>query len=288
MLARTRWPDQPPEEPAWTTGTDVDYLRALTSHWREGFDWRGVVRKAVKEVEQLRGQITERPLIDLRDAQVKERLLTEAQDKARPLAVIADAMIGAAMAAAGARRGVDDDLLRVADRARVILREGDEATREALLAELADTAGYQLDTDRPDGAFKRRPTHWPLAFPEVFEGENGGFDAVIGNPPFLGGRKISGAVGDAYREFLVRHRASGVRGGAADLLAYFLLIGHQLLNSSGQAGLIGTNTMAQGDTREVGLDQVVLHGATIRAAVKSRKWPTRSVNLEYAVYCLSG
>ena len=27
--------------------------------------------------------------------------------------------------------------------------------------------------------------------------ERGGFDAVVGNPPFMGGQKITGAFGDA-------------------------------------------------------------------------------------------
>jgi microsomal epoxide hydrolase len=38
-IARTRLPDQAPEPP-WTYGTDVDYLRGLLGHWRDGFDWR--------------------------------------------------------------------------------------------------------------------------------------------------------------------------------------------------------------------------------------------------------
>ncbi len=38
-LARTRLPDQAPGPP-WTYGTDVDYLRDLLAHWRDGFDWR--------------------------------------------------------------------------------------------------------------------------------------------------------------------------------------------------------------------------------------------------------
>jgi microsomal epoxide hydrolase len=38
-LARTRLPDQAPE-PAWTYGTDVDYLAGLLQHWQHGFDWR--------------------------------------------------------------------------------------------------------------------------------------------------------------------------------------------------------------------------------------------------------
>ena len=28
------------------------------------------------------------------------------------------------------------------------------------------------------------PFHWEIEFPEVFSRENGGFDAMVGNPPF--------------------------------------------------------------------------------------------------------
>ena len=35
------------------------------------------------------------------------------------------------------------------------------------------------------------PFHWEIEFPEVFERENPGFDAIVGNPPFLGGTQIS-------------------------------------------------------------------------------------------------
>ncbi len=38
-LTRTRFPDQAPG-PAWSFGTDVDYLRQLVDYWRGGFDWR--------------------------------------------------------------------------------------------------------------------------------------------------------------------------------------------------------------------------------------------------------
>ena len=45
----------------------------------------------------------------------------------------------------------------------------------------------------------RQTFHWPLAFPEVLL-ERRGFDAFIGNPPFMGGKKITGNLGDEYRE----------------------------------------------------------------------------------------
>ena len=35
------------------------------------------------------------------------------------------------------------------------------------------------------------------------------FDAVIGNPPFMGGQKITGALGAPYRDYLVGYIAAG-------------------------------------------------------------------------------
>ena len=51
-LARTRLPDQTPGPP-WTYGTDVDYLRELLEHWRDGFDWR-VQEAALNALPQFR------------------------------------------------------------------------------------------------------------------------------------------------------------------------------------------------------------------------------------------
>ncbi|MFF4625266.1 Eco57I restriction-modification methylase domain-containing protein [Nonomuraea jabiensis] len=140
-----------------------------------------------------------------------------------------------------------------------------------------------LETDRVRGSFDRSPVHWPLSFPEVFDERRprgSGFDAVIGNPPFLGGSKISGSSGSAYREYLVTSIAAGTKGNA-DLVAYFLLRAHEMLNREGQTGLIATNTLAQGDTREVGLDRLTADGVTIRQSVKSKPWPSSSAVLEY-------
>jgi hypothetical protein len=69
--------------------------------------------------------------------------------------------------------------------------------------------------------------------------------------------------------------------GSADLVAYFVLRAHALLNALGQGGLLATSTLPEGDTREVGLGQLTANGVTIRKAVKSAPWPSRSVALEY-------
>lgn len=122
--------------------------------------------------------------------------------------------------------------------------------------------------------------HWPLDMPEVIV-DHGGFDAIIGNPPFLGGQKITGAMGTNVRDWCVNTIAGGVSG-SADLCAYFFLRAFSLLNEHGSMGLLATNTIAQGVTREVGLQQMVDGGFTIVKAYRSRPWPVKTANLEYA------
>jgi hypothetical protein len=133
--------------------------------------------------------------------------------------------------------------------------------------------------------------HWDLEFPEVFllsssrrgvEDEVHGFHALVGNPPFMGGQKITGALGTAYRDFLVEWIASGKKG-SADLCAYFFLRSQQLIRKENSLfGLVATNTIAQGDTREVGLDQLMANGCIIPRAVPSRKWQgTASLEVAY-------
>lgn len=135
-------------------------------------------------------------------------------------------------------------------------------------AALKDIGALEVEAKQALG--HHRPLHWPLEFPEVIA--QGGFHAFVGNPPFIGGKKISGALGTDYREQLVSYLAGGVKGNA-DLSAYFFLRAGQLLRLQGMAGLIATNTIAQGDTREVGLDQLLAAGMGIPRAVPSAPWP---------------
>ena len=113
--------------------------------------------------------------------------------------------------------------------------------------------------------------HWPLEFLDVYAGR-GGFDAIVGNPPFMGGQKITGNYGAAYRDYLVERIADGKRG-SADLCAYFFLRAHQLVRGGGHFGLVATNTVAQGDTREVGLHTLLSNGCVAYRATSSQPWP---------------
>lgn len=116
------------------------------------------------------------------------------------------------------------------------------------------------------------PFHWPLEFPEIFTPSKSGFDSVIGNPPFLGGKKITGVFGENYREYLVNRIANGVRG-HADLISYFLLRFSEICRQHRTFGLITSNSIAEGDTRDVGLRQLLLSRLEIYNAIRSEQWP---------------
>lgn len=187
------------------------------------------------------------------------RLLEEAENRTVRLKLAADLLIAAHLAPA------DNATEREHAIEQAALRAGQFVVSEDLIA-FRDAARSALNG--------RRPFHWCLEFPEVFsrEGKFDGFDAVIGNPPFKGGKRISGIFGDGYREYLVKHLGRGQRGNA-DLCAYFFLRVAQVSNQFACAGLIATNTIAQGETKEVGLEQLLSHGATVFRAIQSREWP---------------
>ena len=112
--------------------------------------------------------------------------------------------------------------------------------------------------------------HWFLAFPEVFA-QNKGFDLMLGNPPFLGGAKISGHYGNDYLKYL--HTSYLGAKGQCDFVAYFFRRSFALLKPQGFLSMISTNTIAQGDTRSGGLLQIYKAGGRINHAVRSMPWP---------------
>lgn len=121
--------------------------------------------------------------------------------------------------------------------------------------------------------------HYFLEFPEVFaesknpegtEGSQGGFDCILGNPPFLGGSKISTNYGFYFQNFLT-NSFFGVKG-QADYVVYFFRRSFDVINSNSFISLISTNSISQGATRESGLLFLEKYG-TIVFGNKSLIWP---------------
>ncbi len=243
----------------------------------------GWLRPALAEAAARRRELESFPVLDSTDADRKAALLAEADGGLAELRTIADLLVGCALASEA--KGADGDALLAGARDRVAaaLDHGLGAgERRARFEALAADARRMLDGGKPATLAPRRPFHWALEFPEVFE--SGGFDAMVANPPFLGGKKISGPLGSDYREYMVRHVADGTKGNA-DLSAYFMLRTSQLLHDGGTLAMIATNTIAQGDTREVGLDRLLGDGFVSPRAVASQKWPGEA-NLEVAILWL--
>ena len=115
------------------------------------------------------------------------------------------------------------------------------------------------------------PFHWELEFPEVFDRENPGFDAFVGNPPVRGKNAVAAGNIAGYPDWLKLRPRDGLHEeshGNADLVAHFYRRAFNLIRNGGTLGLIATNTIAQGDTRSSGLRWICEHGGEIYRATK--------------------
>lgn len=182
----------------------------------------------------------------------------EAEDVVHDVRLIGDLCIAAYF---GAEKDKDRETLRRSYRAKIDVWKagGDRSEIDGIVAELRGG-------DRPV-----LPLHWEIEFPEVFGRGNPGFDAMVGNPPFLGGSRISTELGDAYRDTLyVTYPGAGNR---MDLVGYFFRRAFWSLRDGGCLGLIATNTICQGDTRSGGLARICADGGCIYSATQRLKWP---------------
>lgn len=237
------------------------------------------IEHAVAEAVELRRKLHEIPIRDIRDVEAMATLDADARKKLEAAELLADAFIGVVFAADGG--DVETRIAALAaDADRVV--KGEEKATETLTRR----AAKDLAKDSPSGG-ARRPFHWPLEFPDVFYGTSPGFDAIVGNPPFLGGSRITGVVGTAYREWLVDYVSEGRRG-TADLVAYFFLRAWRLLRTGGGFGLLAVNTIAEGDTRQVGLEAMVRDGAVIHKAFPNEPWPGKAAVVTSRVHVHKG
>jgi hypothetical protein len=214
----------------------------------------------------------------VRSREGKQRLLRQVHEVTADLRLIADGIIAAGLPLGGKPgRALDDSYKVLGWEVSKAFPSGDLPGDRT---EIEHRIGQGLIPTAETDYERWQPLHWAIEAPDVVL-RRGGFDAVIGNPPFLGGKRISGAMGTDIREWAVNVIARGVKGNA-DLVAYFLLRAVGLMSDRGTIGLVATNTVAQGDTREVGLDSVTAEGVVLIRAIQSAPWPAASANLEFA------
>ena len=240
------------------------------------------IKRAVCEAIELRQQLREMPIRDIRDVEAMAHLDADARHRLEVSECIADAFIGDLFATGLNSSVLENGLASLAILAGQAV-DGSPDSLDAIRRRSCLTLSTDLPADKP----ARQPFHWPLEFPEVFARERGGFDGIVGNPPFLGGQRITGVAGTAFRDWLVAHIAEGRRG-SADLVAYFFLRSWSLLREGGGFGLLAVNTIAEGDTRQVGLEAMVGAGAVIHSAYPNEPWPGKAAVITSRVHIHKG
>ena len=108
-------------------------------------------------------------------------------------------------------------------------------------------------------------TDWPKA------------DAIIGNPPYLGSRYLAKEHGYDYANKLYARFPDVPK--MADFCTHWFRLAHDALPlctaqnpCSGRAGLVGTNTIRQNESREASLDYIVENGGVITEAISTQVW----------------
>jgi hypothetical protein len=252
-------------------GLDFEQIKAF--HWKPEKQISFLeeeINKALDEVVAIRQEIHALAGDASPEGQkLKAQRLFDANDAIEKVRKIADICIGAFFAH-------DKNKPRLEERQR---RE------DIVRAWLNGDVGAEISFERWVKEIRdlHAPFHWWLEFPEVFYKErvdplsNGGasgvahLDGLVGNPPFIDGKMISGSFGDSYKDWLKELHIGSLA--TADFCSQFLRRADVLLGSQGVMGFITTKTIAEGTTRETGLEWLTLHGHEIYFAESSFDWP---------------
>ncbi len=260
----------------------LDQLTNLSMEPDDKFQGRLFGQKievAVKEALQIRKKLREIQILDINDIDIMKRLDREAREKLENVELIADAMIGEVLCHGSNEKALEAALSVLSGLADELIL-GKVGVKERILK----TAQATLACGLPAGTPPRMPFHWAVEFPEVFARE--GFDAIVGNPPFLGGTRISEVCGDEYNLFLALLWPPASR--KTDLCAFFFRNAYLLLRSRGSLGMLATNTISQGTTRKGGLEIILTNGGKIVRAWPSFKWPGTASVIASAVWIFKG
>lgn len=246
------------------------------------FDIGSFVKPAIDRALEARRQLRQTRIIDIEDVRTIQALHEQSQETVKPIEAMADLLVGVAMANTGAKGGgLDKELVKA-----VHLIIQDLENRHAIGEAIDNKARTLLDEGCPEHLKPRHPFHWAVEFPEVFQRENVGFDAIVGNPPFLGGKRISTVLGTQFNSYLAALHIDASRN--MDLCAHFFRRAFEMLRSKGNFGLLSVNTIAEGDTRQGGLEIILRDGGTIYSTHPNESWPGEAAVVTSRVHVHKG
>lgn len=236
------------------------------------------IARAVHEAIELRQQLRATPIREIRDVETMAHLDADARRRLEVPECIANAFIGEVFGSGGNANTLDNAMASLVIQAG----QGVDGDKKAI-ASIVRRAMATFAIDSPEGkVVASKPFHWPLEFPEVFVSPRGGFDCLIGNPPFMGGSKISTRLGLQYLNYLQYSNEDSH--GKSDLCAYFIRNAFRLVSANGSFGFILTNTITQGASRLTALTYLLGCGGHIYWAIPSMKWPGNA-SVEVSLLC---
>lgn len=217
----------------------------------------------VDEASAKRRALEDLPSNDHTQIETKNRLHAEAEAATAKVKALADCLIALELRCLDGD-AYEDQRTAEAEKVQLLIKRDADASLNSQPPTI-----NQLSAHAREQLHGRRTFHWSVEFPEVFD--LGGFDAFVGNPPFMSGSRISTRLGTELYSFLHFHYPSA--SGQTDLCAFFFLRGFIFLRTTGTFGLVATNTISQGDTQRAGLGALITDGGIIFRAVASMNWP---------------
>jgi hypothetical protein len=136
--------------------------------------------------------------------------------------------------------------------------------------------GVEIDASLPWKAEAKRIVG------DIFDIESPRGAYIVANPPYLGGSKMSSALGSAYVKAL-KKRYPAEKAGSADLASYVFRYCMAELQPVASVW-IATNTMAQGASRRVGFGWAVWNGFHPVVATREFEWPAAAVTCKISVW----
>jgi len=265
-----------------------DSLVGLTREQIIGFHWdvkkqqkfgEDLIQRKIDRATKARAKILNaREDVPYRDQEQRMAVADEALDTIRELG---NACVSCFFAEPK-KKGREEELARVYGVASSHLESLKQKQVDLTSQQSLTKAARRLvEGEHPVPAF-----HWEIEFPEVFGRENGGFDAFVGNPPFLGGKKISSALGSVFGDWLSLRNENTSKN--ADLVAHFFRSTYSTTRQGGTVGLIATNTIGQGHTRPSGLGYILKNGGFIYSATRRLRWPGVAAVVVSVVHLVRG
>jgi len=189
------------------------------------------VERAVRDAIELRLRLRAIPIRDIRDVEAMASINEETQAKLKVSDQISDALV-ATVFAIKKTRALESHLAILASEADHAV--GGKIDALSSIRRLAEQA-FSIS---PRNNGEPRQLHWILKFPEVFDRHDGGFDAVLANPPFVDSETMS-RIDPEYRDYLARSYSCAK--GNWDLYIPFIERSLQICRRKGRVSLVSPN-----------------------------------------------